>query len=596
MITQTSSTPTPNSASSQGDFRILWLPAIFCLLLLSIEIYLLTHWQFNASSHDAAKGDPIASYVTGKNVVRKKTVGTLIWEPPVSNQALFQEDAIATMDDSEAVVVFKDQSELIVEPNSLVILEEAPAGVVPGQPGRIVARLVKGSVKRKGAGPSSLFIKLSRSKDAEPIQIKDGEGHSVFRVMYKLQGYDVVVESGAVAVNGKEVQKSAPKLKAPKLNKPKIEILEEQVKDKKTSSLWDLIFPSAEAAEKKVVGKKIRIRFTWEEIPEATEYMIQVSTDRDFSNILAENRVKKPEFPFFFPAPETKSELFFKVAAVGSDGSIGEFSDVEKVEVNPVKKLEPVIAQEVEPPPPPVPEPHHPAPSPTPVATPVAEQVVAPAPEFVRTEGTKNHLWIWYAAQYDWRKFKAASDGSSYLTSGTGIVPAKLGLQFQHSKNQEEYFSFGGSYLMEKATPDLPAPSNKAFSVGTFRVWASYGRSFEAFHGFLAYHFGPYVSSSSKVEAIDTSTFGSKTSMLFGVMAAIQNEADHAWMNRTLDWRLRLAFLPVGTMGVDADIYLRKVLVYQGWLEGLFCGLELGTRQSSIESSVNGALELGLFL
>src|SRR6185437_14320663 len=97
----------------------------------------------------------IATYESGKNQVRQKTAGTIIWNSPAAGQTLYQEDAIATMPDSEAVVKFADNSEMIVEADSLIVFEQADFAK-GGVGGKIIARLVRGSVRRKNAGPMDL--------------------------------------------------------------------------------------------------------------------------------------------------------------------------------------------------------------------------------------------------------------------------------------------------------------------------------------------------------------------------------------------------------------------------------------------------------
>ena len=146
-----------NSAKSQSEFRILWLPTIICLLLIGVEIHLLvTDRYFTGGERSQSLGPPIATYSTGKNQVRKKTQGTLVWETPTEQMPLYGADAIATMEDSEATIVFNDHSELVVEPNSLIILEKAPDGM---KTGAIIARIVKGSIQHKKSG-SLPFLSL----------------------------------------------------------------------------------------------------------------------------------------------------------------------------------------------------------------------------------------------------------------------------------------------------------------------------------------------------------------------------------------------------------------------------------------------------
>jgi len=595
-----------NASTPQSDLRILWLPALFCLLLISVESYLLFHdWGASLHSKVSNQGEPIAQFVSGKNKVRQKTVGTLIWEAPVVNMDLFRESAIATMDDSEATLVFSDHSELIVEPNSLLILEEAPSNLITGGTGKIVARLVKGSFKRKSAGPSPFFIKLSRAKDAEAVQIKDTQGNAVFRVMYRAKGYEIVVESGTVVVDEKNTVNAGEKLgtpepqklAAPRLKKPKIEILRAKppsTKKSGASRLWDLFFPNAEASPAQAPAQ-MSIHFSWEESPGATEYQIQISSSPEFKEVLSEKRTPKLEFSFETPAPAQKTRFYFRVAGITQDGSVGEYSAIEKVDVRPDPQIVELEEPEVV-----VPEPKPtmkiaaaptpvPTPSPAPPSSPKpveqsAVNIPLPSPE-------KNYLSLWYGLQFQSQTFKESTSNPKGV-SGSGFLPSVIGLEFQHAQNQRQFFSAGGSFIFEKARPELTSPSDTPFSVSSTRLWFTYGRSLLAMNQHLAYHFGPYLGSSIKVSE-NGLVFESKNAWMLGVNAILQSDPELFGSEESLSWRVQMAVLALGNFGVDASAWVRKIIVKNGTLRGLFCGLELETRQTTLESSVGGALDLG---
>ena len=592
MIAQIAKPVNPSPLSN--DLRILWLPAIFCLVLLAAEFYVLLHnWDSSAHSDLSGRGEPIASYLSGKKIVRQKTVGTLVWEAPTPSQLLFREDAIATMDDSEAVLVFKDHSELVVESNSLVILEEAPTDSTGA--GKIVARLVKGSIKRRNTGSSSFFIKLSRSKDAPPIEITDTRGGAVFRVVYRLSGYEVLVESGGIVVNGangknaliagQKLAAGEPvKLMAPRLKKAKVEILDPAAPRKKPGAqffqkLFQALWPEAEAAELPPSGQ-IAIHFFWEPTPGASSYVIQISKSPDFSRILSESRTPHSNFRFKTPALTEKSQFYFRVAGVSGDGNVGEFSAIETVEVTP-QELEIAASSPPTPAAPATKPPEQPA-------SPMTHSEVTRAPSIIR-----QHAWFWYGAQLDHRTLK--NSGSTGITnptetSGGGFVPARLGMELQRAQDQSRYFSIGGTYLYERAHPKLPAQipsqSDSPLSTSALRAWITFGKSFEAGQQLLTYHFGPYAGSSSRIRESGL-LFGSETIWMFGGIAALQN------VSQNFSWRFQLAVLPIGTLGADASGWLRKTLVHQGPLHGTFAGLEIETRQTTVESSYGAALEMG---
>jgi hypothetical protein len=573
--------------TSQSNLRILWIPAFLCLILLSIEIYLLVHdWSLIGRPKTAVQTDPIAVYVSGKKIVRQKPVGTLIWEAPVPKMALFRQSEIATTDDAEAVIQFNDHSELIIEPNSLVILEEAPSGLKTGSEGKIIARLVRGSVKRKNQGVRPFFVKLSTDKDAQPIQIEDPKGGSVFRVIYRVEGYEIVVESGSVVVNQKDTVKAgeemrqgeAPRLSAPVLKKPKVNIIRSR-----SQIFWNWLIPSAMATE----ASKISIQFSWEATPDANGYVIQVSRDPQFSEILAEKKVSGLEYDFEMEAPSKKSILYFRVAGISGNDVTGHYSAVESVEVNPdefkpiVKTTptpEPVI---VKPTPTPKPKVVKVEPSPTPEEKP--EEVYIP-PAFVDTGNT---LWLWYGAQFANRKFKSASNPQE--VSGSGFVPAVMGFEYQHAREPGHYYSMGGSFSYESAKPDLPPPTDTKFSTSQMNLWFTYGQLFDWWKHPQTWHFGPYLSTSKKITNQGL-LFQSETAFLIGAMVAIQSDPAVFKRGGDFSWRAQLAFLAVGTMGVDFTAWLRKPLPL---LSDAFYGLKVNARQSGIENAFSGSLQIG---
>jgi len=600
--------------ASQSDLRILWIPAFLCALLLAVEVYFLLHdWNLMGRAKTANVGDPIAVYVSGKKMVRQKTVGTLVWEVPTSNMPLFRQSEIATSDDSEAVLKFNDQSELIVEPNSLLILEEAPTALTTGHSGKFVARLVKGSVKRKNSGATPFFMKLSQAPEAAPVQIKDTRGDSVFRVIYRVTGYEIVVESGSVVVNEKDSVAAgqsvssgeAPKLTAPILNKAKVEIIrdeEEPTPKKKKSSgviFWNKLFPSARAAE----PSKLAIHFSWEATPGATAYQIQIAKDTEFKEILLDKKVEGQEYLFKMVAPKVNSELYFRVAGISGKDVVGDFSSVEKVDVKP----DVVPVAKVVPTPEPTPEPIakiEPTPKPTPVITPapivevrpapapvaqtVAKEIYVP-PKFVNTGNTG---WVWYGAEFDQRTFKTSASLPND-TSGGGFIPSVFGFEFQHARDPGHYYSVGGTFAYEKASASLPSPSDTAFSTSSVNLWLTYGQLFDWWEHPQTLHFGPFMATSRKVTT-NGLQFNSQNTYLFGLIAAIQSDPAIFKRKGSFSWRAQLAALFAGAVGVDFSAWLRKPVNIWGVPNGLFYGGKVGTRQSTAESSYEAALELGV--
>lgn len=353
----------------------LWLPVFICTVLLCLELYILLNDISSPTLHGRkVQGDPIAIFQNAKNNVQLKSFGTMIWGTPDEGQRLYQGDSIATLQTSEAIVSFSDQSEILVEPESLIIIEEAPKAETPGAERKIVARLMKGSIKRQKSSTTPLFIKFAQN--ATPVRFDDSKGDALFRIIHREYGIEVVVESGSVKLDLKQeiashqsgkVQNTGgievvplPKLPPPKLKKPKIEI------QKSVSSFHSPIplsfFFISEAIAEEVAT--VSVQFEWEPIEGADSYLIQISPTPEFKTIVVEQKTHELGYAFQTKAPENLTTYYFRVAAINTVGDVGEFSSIEKVDIRPIEQPQPKI--EVVIPPPPVPAPVQPSPLPKP--------------------------------------------------------------------------------------------------------------------------------------------------------------------------------------------------------------------------------------
>ena len=617
--------------TSQSNLRLLWLPALVCAILLLIEIYLLVHdWGAWMRPKAPPSTNPIAWYVSGKNTVRQKSVGTLVWQAPIPNLALFRQSEIATTDDSEALLRFSDESELVVEPNSLVILEEAPSSaehrLQPMRTGgnRIVARLVRGSLKRKNSGKTPFFVKLSSAPEAPPVEIQDATGGSIFRVIYRLQGYEIVVESGSVVVDqktvhaGETLQKGeAPKLSPPTLKKPKVNVLPAESRNESTH-WWDWWIPSA-AAEAATAPTRasasagadaptaISIQFSWEATPDAAAYWIQISKDPNFTEVLHEEKVTDLEYQYKMNAPAEKSTLYFRVAGISNQDVIGNYSSIESVEVNPPPEQakSPALDLRTERAPSPrteqtkpgaIQKPKKKAPLPRPKHRPEPMRATAtptPAyapPTFIESSDT---LWLSYGVQFRHRTLKSSEAPQS--VSGNGIVPTSLSVEYQHAREPGRYFSAGASFDYESGGAKLPPPSDTSFSTSQISAWLTYGQRFDGWKHDSTWHFGIYGSTSTRVSE-EGLLFHSKKILLGGPMVALHSDpfTVHASPSHGQDshftWQIRMAALAIGTFGVDLDASCRLSLPL---FSNAFWGLEAGTRQSGVESAEHAGLRVG---
>jgi len=576
------------SASSAGSrFRSLWLPALICLLLLVGEVRLLLR---DLSVGGTAKHGPtvqIATFETGKNEVRQKSGGTILWQPPSPGQSLYQQDSIATMPNSEASVRFADGSELVIEPDSLIVFEEATFPK-DGGPAKIMARLVRGSLKRKNAGPSTLLVKLPGQE--APVELADPHGGAIFRVVYRSNGIEVVVESGGVRMNGKDITPAPPtKLPSPNLKKPEIEIR----KIKNETSLWDLIADlggttawAAEATPEQ--SWLISIHFAWETVPGADTYRIQIARDKGFQSVILDKVVKETTFDYQSNLPPEPQTLYMHVAAQDASGALGDYSPLEQIHIQSVSEISrEYVAPSPSPSPSPTPSPSpKPSPTPTPSPTPRPHKkkphpTISPPKPVVKSTESVNHFELAYGILYQSRTFKGSSLPST--VSASGLVPANLQLEFSHVRADGGGYKLGASYTAEVVEPGSSGAvlQNGKIGVPVVRAWFLFEKAFDGWTGGV----GPYATNSYKFTWSGTSTtLTAQSQRLFGALVDAVKET------KSLQWRAELGIVGLGGTGADASLTARKWLfsghTYFGELGALL-------RFNSIENSYGGTLGFG---
>ena len=263
------------SATDAQESAHIARPAFWASVLLALQLAYL-FYGIDLDLRATTPGDrglPLARIEDSRREVRTKLAGTLLWSPPDPGQALYRQDAIATMEGSDARVSFPDGTELTIEEGSLVIFEEPPKpGLFAlGKPPTIAARLLRGSIKKTHAGTSSILLKFSEKKEAEALKLDDASGTSVFRVVFAQGGIRVIVESGslrtqisdrstaiaeggsplAITPEGAPASPTPMLLPPPVLRKPTIGIQERAIPDPVPSSVLNFLFPSAWAGSKK---------------------------------------------------------------------------------------------------------------------------------------------------------------------------------------------------------------------------------------------------------------------------------------------------------------------------------------------------------
>lgn len=573
----------------------LWFPAIISALLLAIQLhYLFENLDGRDLRAQARDRVALATVLSKTNQVRHKFGGTLIWETPENGETVYRSDAMATMAKSQALIEFKDHSQILIEPDSLIVFEEVPASQDGGR--RIVARLVRGSIVRQKSGSIPLFLKFSQDPEAKEHRFEDTRGDAVFRVVLKAHGVEVTVESGNVVVDGGRSLASGDtlpieqKLPAPLLKKPRIDI---RPLPTPSSSLWDWIVRPAYAEE----AAEVSIQFEWEPIEKAKSYRVQISSDPKFDKILLEKEVPKAEFTYDAPSDKIGSEVYFRVAGVGQSGRLGDYSAVERVEIKKVApEAPPVIAQQK---PQLVPEPKVAKKKVTPPAEkkvavlklePKSESKVEPRAEsrveLPQKPSAEWHGELVYGAVLGNRKIE--QKGFPQTVSGSGFVPSRIAAEIEVGHDGPDFWNlrFGGSYLFETFQATTIGVSTEKVAIPLARAWVLYGEK----RGVSLIGVGPYFASTSEL-AWGLGEVTAKFKALGGMMIDFIPKGTRLNSTGSVLWRNQLGIIAVGTFGAD---FLSTIRFSLG--SPFFFGVESNFRVTSIETSYGGAIELGISL
>lgn len=361
-MTQTARSTQSFPAESHGKYPPKVLVAVGILTLAGSLLLL---WRFPDTFYpdllDRA-GDQIAEISVHENDVRLKPGGTLVWSQSREGLGLFHKDSIATMVGSHATIVFNDGSEIVMEPDSMIVIEEAPKPgfALPGfRNRRIQVKVHRGSFRRQKSGSGEFAVVPADGTElGRVIELDPQPDQSVFRVVKRTAGVEVFSESGKVEVSRKakdgkgsdenalvsegerlkveptEVLSRPSKrtaLPAPKLKKPQIKIeFERKPKPSKPSGrIWNFFFPSAFAAS----ADDIKVRLSWEKLEGASGYRVQISDKPRFTGKVESKDLKEPTFEKTMPASAGKKVFYLRVAGIDADGNEGEFTPAEKIDL-----------------------------------------------------------------------------------------------------------------------------------------------------------------------------------------------------------------------------------------------------------------------
>ncbi|MBI2712796.1 MAG: hypothetical protein HYX41_08090, partial [Bdellovibrio sp.] len=309
-------------------------------------------------------GPPIASLKTRNRDVHSKPQGLVVWSIPKEGTRFYEKDSIATLSGSQATLIFADESELLLDSDTLIVIEKGPEGSWDGsgsREGKIITHLIRGTIEHRTKSGVPMVLE-SDSVGSPPLMLKTGEGtENAYRVRATEGGVEVRVETGNLSLGGKtlkalegvKIKKGKdgrqntdilPAGKSP-LSRPKIKVEKPGQPGgfyKTIDRLFDFFSDFLTVASAHAAGTpatlEVKLKLKWEMEqgePSPARYRIQIANDPFFQDKLVDREIKSKEVDQTFRTPAVSANYYFRVAGVTQDGELGEFSETESFEINP---------------------------------------------------------------------------------------------------------------------------------------------------------------------------------------------------------------------------------------------------------------------
>lgn len=252
--------------------RLIVGGAAMVLLVCSILIFddrILAMFLF----HDSSVNSQLIGHVTiAKSDVRRKKVRTLTWLPLDSSTQVYEGDSIFTGQKSEARIALAGGIEISIAPNSLVVLTQTA--------GHTDLNVQYGSIEGHITGTPSAPVKIN--------------------------------------VNGRETELKGDKAKIKVASDGKntdLAVIEDSL---------DLISPARN--QHFWLGDQQReIEFQWSGTPKASQFELQVASQKDFSKMLIRKKVNGNHFKAIdFPQADT-NQLYWRLDVDGQNSQISKF-------------------------------------------------------------------------------------------------------------------------------------------------------------------------------------------------------------------------------------------------------------------------------
>jgi len=106
--------------------------------------------------------------------------------------------------------------------------------------------------------------------------------------------------------------------------------------------LFAFVFAHSSVFASTVSSDGYHVQLRWKPVSEVSKYKIQIARSAEFKELLLDEQTSKPEADWSYTLDQVRgsSKLFYRVASVGDDGSVGEFSKPKELELPVVIRTE----------------------------------------------------------------------------------------------------------------------------------------------------------------------------------------------------------------------------------------------------------------
>ena len=245
----------------------------FLAVILSAIVFIGAGWLFYTDINSTLKntgGEEIGLIMFKKNTAQRKYSGRAVWENIDTAAPVYSNDTLRTSTDSEAVVLMNDGTEIVLQDNSLIVLEwnENEKNI----------EFLGGNISAKSKNEETAGVKIKSadtviSLDDASINLQGTEGNLDLSVM---EG-NIGLAKGKVTQEVKANQKAL-------LSKGSDDFMINEIMirpDTPEDNMYFLTFDS-----------KKTINFRWNFLRPVEKPFIRISRDMDFENIVIDENVE----------------------------------------------------------------------------------------------------------------------------------------------------------------------------------------------------------------------------------------------------------------------------------------------------------------